>query len=141
MTPDNETYGRLRAANSLLTTTPYKPKLYFAGMQLHLFIERMGTGFANVDIAVHINYGNGYLMRGPRSIKRANLPWGGTQERMVVSVCTWVIEGSADPWREGWWERMVTEQLVGSEAVQRFLAASKPDADSPVRAGEGKDGK
>lgn len=124
MIPDSVT-KRLALVNSFLATTPYRPKLYFAGDQLHLFIDRMGTGFANVDIPVFINYGNGCFMRSRRSAHRANLPWGSTQEQMISGLCTWVTEGH--PWRDGYWERMVSEHShwLDGEAVRQFLAVQK----------------
>lgn len=113
---------RLEAANKLLATTPYKPVLYETQQGLRLFINRIGSSFANVDIPALVNYDNMFFMRSKYSVKRPNLPWGSTQERMITTLVTWVNEAPAWKYRPDYWDEMVQEHghWLNARAVAKF---------------------
>lgn len=115
--------ARIAAANKLLATTPYKPVIYDTAQGLRLYVNRMGSGFASVDIAARVNYGNMYFCGKTSPSKRLNLPWGGTQERMIASLVTWVGEPGFK-WHEDYWSRMVkdNDHWLSADAVAEFVA-------------------
>lgn len=116
---------RLAAANKLLATLPTPAQLYDTQAGLRLFLNRIGTGFPNVDIAAVVNFGNGFFMLSKRSVKRANLPWGSTVERTISGLVTWVNEGHA--WRDGYWDEMVRHHghWLSYCAVAEFIEATQ----------------
>jgi hypothetical protein len=119
--------ARLEAANRLLATLPTPARLYETIGGLHLFMDRMGSGFPNVDIVALVNPDSGFFMCPGRPHKRPNLPWGSTIELMTAELVTWVRE--AGTWRAGYWDEMVKAHghWLKAEAVaeyERFLAGS-----------------